>query len=105
VGTPVPGGTAAARYGDLDDIAWYKENSDGALHEVGTIRPNAWGLPDMIGTAWEWCWDIYDTDVYGPCRVFRGGGYADPRCRASCRRKSHPMFAMEDVGFRLARSL
>jgi formylglycine-generating enzyme required for sulfatase activity len=99
-------GSTAVRYGGLDEIAWYKDNSGGTLHEVGGKQPNEWGFHDMIGNAWEWCWDIYDADVYGPYRVFRGGGYADlPRgCRASCRRKSHPMFAMEDVGFRLAKS-
>ena len=99
-------GSIDVRYGDLDQIAWYKENSGETLHDVGTKRPNHWGFYDMIGNAWEWCWDVYDADVYGPYRVFRGGGFADlPRgCRASCRRKSHPAFAAEDVGFRLARS-
>ncbi len=69
-------------------------------------RPNAWGLYDMIGNVWEWCWDVYDPRVYGPYRVFRGGGAHDqPRgCRASCRRKSHPAFHIDDLGFRLARS-
>jgi formylglycine-generating enzyme len=75
-------------------------------HDVGGKRPNAWGLHDMLGNAWEWCWDVYDASVYGPYRVFRGGGYADQpnACRASCRRKSHPRFRAEDVGFRVARS-
>ncbi len=100
-------GSIDVRYGNLDEIAWYKENAGNTLHDVGTRRPNRWGFYDMIGNAWEWCWDIYDADVYGPYRVFRGGGFADlPRgCRASCRRKSHPAFAAEDVGFRLARSV
>jgi sulfatase modifying factor 1 len=100
-------GSIDVRYGNLDEIAWYKENSGNTLHDVGTRRPNRWGFYDMIGNVWEWCWDIYDADVYGPYRVFRGGGFADlPRgCRASCRRKSHPAFTAEDVGFRLARSI
>ncbi len=99
-------GSNDVRYGALDDIAWYAGNSGDALHDVGTKQPNAWGLYDMLGCAWEWCWDVFDPAVYGPYRVFRGGGYADQphACRASCRRKSHPTFRAEDVGFRVART-
>jgi formylglycine-generating enzyme required for sulfatase activity len=99
-------GTTGVRYGELQDIAWYRGNSGGAVHDVGTRAPNGWGLYDMIGNVWEWCWDLFDPGVYGPYRVFRGGGWSDPPrgCRASCRRKSHPTFSIDDLGFRLARS-
>jgi formylglycine-generating enzyme required for sulfatase activity len=99
-------GTTGVRYGELDDIAWYRDNSGGTVHDVATRAPNAWGLFDTIGNVWEWCWDLFDTRVYGPYRVFRGGGWADPPrgCRASCRRKSHPTLRLDDLGFRLARS-
>lgn len=99
-------GSAEPRYGPLDDIAWHAGNAGGHAQPVGTRQPNAWGLYDTIGNVWEWCWDIYDSQIYGPYRVFRGGGWADaPRaCRASCRRRSHPRFRIDDLGFRLVRS-
>ncbi|MFF5077801.1 formylglycine-generating enzyme family protein [Actinoplanes sp. NPDC000266] len=100
-------GTEGPRYGDLGDIAWYRDNSGGRAHDVGTRAPNAWGLHDMIGNVWNWCWDLYDPTVYGTYRVLRGGGWFDEHwsCRASVRRRSHPAFRVDDVGFRLARTL
>lgn len=99
-------GTTEVRYGEIDRIAWYSENSGGKTHEVGKKEPNAWGLYDMLGNVWEWCWDVYDEKVYGTYRVFRGGGWNDPArgCLASNRRRSHPSFKIDDLGFRIARS-
>ncbi len=99
-------GSSEVRHGDLDAIAWHRANSGSRAHEVATREPNAWGLHDTIGNVWEWCWDLYDPAVYGPYRVFRGGGWNDlPHgCRASCRRRSHPTLRVDDLGFRLARS-
>lgn len=99
-------GTTEPRYGPLDEIAWYRANSGEQLHEVGGKQPNPWGLYDMLGNTWDWCWDLYDPEVYGSYRVLRGGGWFDEQwsCRASARRRSHPTLRIDDVGFRLARS-
>ncbi|SFQ04766.1 Formylglycine-generating enzyme, required for sulfatase activity, contains SUMF1/FGE domain [Amycolatopsis arida] len=99
-------GSTGPRYGPLDEIAWYRDNSDERVHDVGGRRPNAWGLYDTLGNVWDWCWDVYDAEVYGGYRVLRGGGWFDEHwsCRASVRRRSHPAFRSDDVGFRVARS-
>jgi formylglycine-generating enzyme required for sulfatase activity len=100
-------GTTGIRYGELDSIAWYKDNSEKTTHDVGLKAPNPWGLYDLLGNIWEWCSDIYDGTVYGSYRIFRGGGwYDDARsCMATNRRRSHPTsFKIDDLGFRIARN-
>ncbi|WP_055522424.1 formylglycine-generating enzyme family protein [Streptomyces graminilatus] len=99
-------GTTGPRYAPLDEIAWHRGNSHERIHDVGGKQPNSWGLHDMLGNVWDWCWDVYDAEVYGTYRVLRGGGWFDEHwsCRASARRRSHPTFQVDDVGFRVARS-
>jgi eukaryotic-like serine/threonine-protein kinase len=68
----------------LDQFAWNSRNADQAFHPVGTRKPNAFGLFDMHGNAWEWCLDEFGTYQAGPAvdpkgpprksnRVLRGG--------------------------------
>jgi formylglycine-generating enzyme required for sulfatase activity len=94
------------QYGDIEDIAWYEGNSNEITHDVGLKLPNEFDLFDMLGNVWEWCWDIYDPEVYGSYRIFRGGGWSDESrsCLASNRRRSHPTYSIDDLGFRVARS-
>lgn len=98
-------GTTGARYGALDAIGWYAGNSGGSSRPVRLKEPNGWGLFDMLGGVWEWCWDLYDADVYGSYRIIRGGGWSDAEwsCRSGVRRKTNPAASFDDLGFRLAR--
>jgi formylglycine-generating enzyme required for sulfatase activity len=75
-------GSTGARYGNLDEIAWHTGNSGGQSHEVGQKLPNAFGLYDMLGNAWQWVADWYgsyppgaQTDPSGPA----SGQYKEPR--------------------------
>jgi formylglycine-generating enzyme required for sulfatase activity len=93
---------------------------DGYVHTApaGSFRPNAFGLQDMIGNAWEWTADCYHRDYAGApadgrawveagCgkRVIRGGGWPYPAgfLRTANRGGSAATLRANDRGFRLAR--
>ncbi|MCT2090318.1 formylglycine-generating enzyme family protein [Micrococcus terreus] len=98
-------GTSGPHYGPLEEIAWTALDATGSAQRVALKRPNAFGLHDMLGNVWEWCWDYLDTARYGDYRVFRGGDWAaEPwNVRASVRRGSAPDAVMAGTGLRVAR--
>lgn len=70
------GTTTAYHFGDdpadLEDYAWYYDNSDGQYQRVGRKKPNPWGLYDMHGNVMEWTLDQYVPDSYA--LLSQGGG-------------------------------
>ena len=107
---------------DLETIAWYCANAEGATHSVEGKASNVWNLFDMSGNVTEWVWDLYGGYGYPPVaqtdplgsdgefsdnRVYRGGGrYSDAQnCRAARRDNAGPSVINAQRGFRPARTV
>jgi formylglycine-generating enzyme required for sulfatase activity len=116
------GSAAAFGFGDdegrLGEFAWFGGNSGTKTHSVGQKGPNAFGLYDMHGNVWEWCWDGHAADYYqrspvddprgaegASFRVYRGGCFRDqpPYARSAVRFRDSPVGRSILLGFRLAR--
>ncbi len=108
---------------NIDEVAWYRHNSDigdglgRRTHPVGTKLPNGLGIYDMSGNVWELCWDIYG-DAFpsggdnprgaddGAVRVMRGGSwFYTAACAVTNRHFCEVPNRLRDVGFRVSRSI
>lgn len=112
------GGTAPYSYSghaSIDSVAWYVMNSSGGAMPVALLKPNAFGLYDMSGNVWEWCFDYFRSGYYnrgdekdpkgpvsGVFRVLRGGAWnsRSDLCRVFTRFSSVDS-RFDTIGFRV----
>ncbi|MBN2432469.1 MAG: formylglycine-generating enzyme family protein [Acidobacteria bacterium] len=103
---------------NLESVAWFCANAGSQTHPVAMKDSNPWGLVDVHGNVWEWCWDWYGTYPSGSAtddrgassgsyRVIRGGCwlYYAYYCRSANRSSSIPYYRYFNFGFRLCRSV
>ena len=103
----------------IDDVAWYSRNTNKTgTRTVKTKKPNGYGLYDMSGNVWEWCWDWYVTNVpedspatgpsSGSYRCMRGGAWATDNktyINIMYRECSDPGNLKYTMGFRVVRTI
>ncbi len=110
------GGEAGSRFYAEDEdpglYQWDASNSGGRVPDLEEKKANPFGLFGMLGGVWEWTASPYLPYPPKPGqsarrRVLRGGSFRSPRQLLSCsvRRPEETSVQLDDVGFRVAKSL
>ncbi len=86
---------------NLDEVGWYCDNSGDRTHLVAQKKANGYGLYDMSGNVWEWCWDVDPDGIYS--RYNRGGSYYydGHNCEVSYRDNNSADYQYDGLGFRV----
>ena len=86
---------------NLDEVGWYYDNSGNRTHPVAQKKANGYGLYDMSGNVWEWCWDVHPN--YGYYHYSRGGDHdiEGSYCKVSSRNGDDASSQDNDLGFRI----
>ena len=102
---------------NIDEVAWYIENSNHLIQDVGLKKPNQLGLFDCSGNIWEWCYDTeemenikslnFNFDPSSAYRRLRGGAWLHTAesCTTLYRTFEVAAYIVMNTGFRIVRTI